>query len=156
MLSTGMVLVEHISVLTYPEAGSGGSRTLERSITRESSRRSLQLRVFLSEVLSNLWARVRYPESLGSVAECSSMSHGAGHVLLFVTGCQAPLSMGFSRQEYWSGLPFPPPGSPASPESQADSLPLCHLESPLMVQAYLEFSILFFWPHLASRRILVL
>ena len=25
-------------------------------------------------------------------------------------GCQAPLSMGFSRQEYWSGLPRPPPG----------------------------------------------
>ena len=24
--------------------------------------------------------------------------------------CKAPLSMGFSRQEYWSGLPFPPPG----------------------------------------------
>ena len=24
--------------------------------------------------------------------------------------CQVPLSMGFSRQEYWSGLPFPPPG----------------------------------------------
>ena len=24
--------------------------------------------------------------------------------------CQAPLSMGFSRQEYWSGLPFPSPG----------------------------------------------
>ena len=24
--------------------------------------------------------------------------------------CQAPLSMGFSRQENWSGLPFPPPG----------------------------------------------
>ena len=45
---------------------------------------------------------------------------------------QAPLSMGFPRQEYWSGLPFPPPGnlpslgiepeSPASPEL-ADSLP---------------------------------
>ena len=35
------------------------------------------------------------------------------HVQLFVTpwtvACQAPLSMGFSRQEYWSGLPFPPP-----------------------------------------------
>ena len=26
--------------------------------------------------------------------------------------CQAPLSMGFSRQEYWSGLPFPSPGDP--------------------------------------------
>ena len=40
---------------------------------------------------------------------------------------QAPLSMGFS-QEYWSGLPFPPPGDlpnpgidPASPALQADS-----------------------------------
>ena len=36
------------------------------------------------------------------------------HVLLFVTpgtvAYQAPLSLGFSRQEYWSGLPFPPPG----------------------------------------------
>ena len=35
------------------------------------------------------------------------------HVLLFVTpwslACQAPLSMEFSRQEYWSGLPCPPP-----------------------------------------------
>ena len=43
---------------------------------------------------------------------------------------QAPLSTGFSRQEYWSGLPFPPPGDlpnpgikPKSPISQADSLP---------------------------------
>ena len=43
---------------------------------------------------------------------------------------QAPLSMGFSRQEYWSGLPFPSPGDlpnpeiePGSPASQADSLP---------------------------------
>ena len=44
--------------------------------------------------------------------------------------CQAPLSVEFSRQEYWSGLPFtssgalPHPGiEPGSPESQADSLP---------------------------------
>ena len=41
----------------------------------------------------------------------------------------APLSMGFSRQEYWSGLPFPSPGDlpdseiePRSPAWQADSL----------------------------------
>ena len=36
------------------------------------------------------------------------------HVRLFVTiwtvACQAPLSMGLSRQEYWSGLPCPSPG----------------------------------------------
>ena len=44
--------------------------------------------------------------------------------------CQAPLSMGFSRQEYWSGLPFPSPGDlpdpgiePKSPALQADDLP---------------------------------
>ena len=43
---------------------------------------------------------------------------------------QAPLSMGFSRQEYWSGLPFPSPGDPpdpgteaGSPALQAESLP---------------------------------
>ena len=48
---------------------------------------------------------------------------------------QAPLSMGFPRQEYWSGLPFPPPGDlagpgikPVSPALQADSLPLSHWE----------------------------
>ena len=28
----------------------------------------------------------------------------------WTAACQAPLSMGFPRQEYWSGLPFPPPG----------------------------------------------
>ena len=30
--------------------------------------------------------------------------------LLLTIACQAPLSMKFSRQEYWSGLPFPTPG----------------------------------------------
>ena len=58
--------------------------------------------------------------------------------------CQVPLSMGFYRQEYWSGFPVPPsedlpdrgikPESPVSPASlawQADSLPLRHLGRPL-------------------------
>jgi len=43
---------------------------------------------------------------------------------------QAPLSMGFSKQEYWSRLPLPTPGNlddprikPGSPAFQADSLP---------------------------------
>ena len=54
--------------------------------------------------------------------------------------CQAHMSMGFSKQEYWSGLLCPPPGdlpnpgikpvSSASPAFQADSLPLSHLGSP--------------------------
>ena len=48
----------------------------------------------------------------------------------WTVACQAPLSMGFSRQEYWSGLPFPSPGGlpnpgiePWSPAFQADSFP---------------------------------
>ena len=54
-------------------------------------------------------------------------------VRLFATpwtvACPAPLSKGFSRQEYWSGLPFPSPGDlpnpgiePGSPAWQADDL----------------------------------
>ena len=31
-------------------------------------------------------------------------------VTLWTVACQAPLSLGFSRQDYWSGLPCPPPG----------------------------------------------
>ena len=34
---------------------------------------------------------------------------------LWTIACQAPLSMGFSRQEYWSGLPCPPPGDLHNP-----------------------------------------
>ena len=50
---------------------------------------------------------------------------------------QAPLSMGFSRQEYWSGLPFLPPEDfpdtgiePTSPAMAGYSLLLSHLENP--------------------------
>ena len=57
-----------------------------------------------------------------------------GHVRLFATpwtvAYQGPLSMGFSRQEYWSALLFPCPGDlpdpgiePMSPALQADALP---------------------------------
>ena len=49
---------------------------------------------------------------------------------------QAPLSMEFSRQEYWSGLPFPTPGDLPNPQIKPVSLgvscigrPLCHLGS---------------------------
>ena len=50
-------------------------------------------------------------------------------VTIWTVAHQAPLSMGFSRQEYWSGLPFPSPGDlphPGiklrSPALQADAL----------------------------------
>ena len=56
----------------------------------------------------------------------------------------APLSMGFSRQEYWNGLPFPSPGDlpspgtePRSPALQADAL----LSEPLVGKCSENFSI---------------
>ena len=66
-------------------------------------------------------------------------------IRLFVTpwtvACQAPLTIGFPRQEYWSRLSFPIPGVLETQGSnvcllhllhwQADSLPPYHLESPL-------------------------
>ena len=61
-------------------------------------------------------------------------------VISWTVARQVPLSMEFSRQEYCSGLPFPPPGdlpnpgieltSSAAPALQVDSLPLCHGGSP--------------------------
>ena len=68
---------------------------------------------------------------------CSVVSDS---VTLWTVARQALLSMGFFRQEYWNGLPFPPPGdlpdpgmkplSPVSSALQADSLLLRHQGSP--------------------------
>ena len=41
---------------------------------------------------------------------------------LWTATCQAPLSMGFSRQEYWSRLPCPPPGDKSDPGIELESL----------------------------------
>ena len=65
------------------------------------------------------------------------------HVQLFVTvALQATLPMGFSRQDYWSGLPCPPPGDlpdpgieSRSPALQEDSLPS---EPPGVINAISE------------------
>ena len=62
--------------------------------------------------------------------------HVPNFAIPWTVALQAPLSMGFPRQEYWSGLPFPPPGDlpnpaikptcPLGPILQADSLPLSY------------------------------
>ena len=58
----------------------------------------------------------------------------------------APLSMGFSRQEYWSGLPFPFPGNipnlgiePRSPELQAGALTSEPPGKPILPSNQLQF-----------------
>ena len=66
-----------------------------------------------------------------SVVAVQSLSRVRLFATLWTVAFQAPLSMGLSRQEYWSGLPFPSPGDlpnqgiePGSPALQAD--PLSH------------------------------
>ena len=70
------------------------------------------------------------------------------HVQLFAVSwtvvCQAPLSMEFSRQQYWSGVTFPPPGdlpnpgiALVSPALAADSLPLAPPGKPLYLLTYI-------------------
>ena len=68
------------------------------------------------------------------------LSHGLLLATPWTVARQAPPSVGFPGQEYWSGLPFPPPGDLPDPGSnlsllcllhgQVDSLPLSHLGSP--------------------------
>ena len=68
----------------------------------------------------------------------------------WIVAYQAPPSMGFSRQECWSGLPFPSPGDlpdpgikPRSPALQAEVLHLSHQGSPYINYiAFLKLSVL--------------
>ena len=57
---------------------------------------------------------------------------------LWTVAHEAPLSMEFPRQEYWSGLPFPSPGDPSDPGIKPVSLALAGefftTESPLIQQ----------------------
>ena len=71
------------------------------------------------------------------VYSAQSLCRVSFFVTLWTVACQAPLSMEFSRQDYWSRLPFPTPGDLSNPgiehtslaslHWQEDSLPLCHL-----------------------------
>ena len=89
------------------------------------------------------------------------------HVKLFATpwtvAHQDPMSLGFSRQEYWTGLPCPPPGDPpnpgiepapnhafCAPTLQADCLPAEPLGKPLLL--VFTYSLIF---HSTLYRILV-
>ena len=94
-------------------------------------------RIFKINYLSVYLRKLEKSEQLNT--KCS-----VAHVQILVTprtvACQAPLSMEFSRQEYWSGMPFPSLGDLPNPEIelmslclpywQADSLSLAPLGKP--------------------------
>ena len=76
------------------------------------------------------------------------------YATLWTVACQALLSMEFSRQEYWSRLPFPTLGNLPDPGSnlcllcflhlKTGYLPLCHLGSPIELPNWLPKILLFF------------
>ena len=74
---------------------------------------------------------------------CVSRSVVSDSVTQWIIALQAPLSMGFSKEEYWSGLPFPflggllnPGMEPRSPALQADSLPSEPPEKSILILNY--------------------
>ena len=77
-----------------------------------------------------------------SITQCVQLFTTAGTVAR-----QVPLSMGFSQEEHWSGLPFPSPGDlpdpgiePGSPALQADTL---LSEPPVLIPILLLLLLLF-------------
>ena len=88
---------------------------------------------------------------------CACVLNHFSHVQLFVTLCtvaqETPLSMGSSRQEYWSGLPCPPPGDLPDPgikfALEAGSLLLSHWGSPPVAEVSFKIKSLT-WPCLSD------
>ena len=100
--------------LTVLESGKSKVKT-GAWLSSDESTLGLQATVFL--LYADLGDRKRALKSLSlfnKITSLSCMLNHFSHVRLFATpwtvACQPPLSMWFSRQEYWSGLLFPPPG----------------------------------------------
>ena len=80
-----------------------------------------------------------------------SLSRVRLYETLWTVAYQVPMSMGFFKQEYWSGLSFPFPGDlpdpwikPGSPTLQADALPSEPPENEAEVDIFLKFSCFFY------------
>ena len=69
------------------------------------------------------------PHALTRVCVLRCFSHVRLCVMPWTIACQAPLSMGFSRQEYWSGLPCPPLGDLPDPGIEPVTLCLQHQQA---------------------------
>ena len=110
---------------------------------------ALQLRVYPGAV--SLGVTAGYCASVGPVTwVLSRFSCVRLCATPWTAACQAPLSMGFSRQGYWSGMPFPPPGDLPDPGIKPVSLRSPVLaggffttgttcEGPLSVCVYVNF-----------------
>ena len=75
---------------------------------------------FMESMASN-WYKIE-PSRPGSLKPCCHFSRVWLSVVLWTVAHQAPMSMGFSRQGHWSGLPFPSPGHLPNPRIKPVSL----------------------------------
>ena len=71
---------------------------------------SMQLIPYVAHKTQNIYYVNLYRKSLLTHACARKLSRVWLFAIPWTVACQAFLSMGFSRQEYWSGLPFPPSG----------------------------------------------
>ena len=142
----------------YVIAGSSASESLLESQTRDTPGLGSHLKIhdMTAGRFSSFWAsELRFPicswpleegqpelhYNLGLPNTCKSLSHVQLFATPWTVARQAPLSMGLSRQEYWSGLPRPLQGMFLTQESnpcllyllhwQGDSLPLVPPGKPL-------------------------
>ena len=100
----------------------------------------------ISLYFGSTFSSLAYSNRVGYQPACTYvLTRALPFVTPWTVAHQAPLSMGFPRQEYWSGLPCPPPGDlpdpgikPKSPALQAGSLPLSHRGSPLKSSSYIN------------------
>ena len=115
----------------HGEARRGGQGPAPRAFGGARPGRHLDLKLLASRTETEQnFCCLKTPVCAQSLQSCPTLSSTMDCSL---PGSSAPLSMGFSRQEYWSGLPCPPPGdlpvpgikptSCVTPALQADSLP---------------------------------
>ena len=91
--------------------------------------------IFQARILE--WVAISFSNAWKWKVKVKSLSHARLLATPWTAAYQAPPSMRFSRQEYWSGLPFPSPGDLLDPgwnscllHWQIGSLPLSHLRCP--------------------------
>ena len=147
MLSSFLYVIFCLVVLSVVEKG-----VVEGFDYNCGSTSSFQFCQFLLHIFSGLLRIIIFPQYeqwkwTRSVMSDSFRPHG-------LVAYQAPPSMGFSRQECWSGLPFPSPGDlpdagikPRSPALQADALPSepHHVASVSVPGNSMCFNVYFIW-----------
>ena len=84
----------------------------------------------------NIRSKIKFLPTSMHACTLSHFSHVQLYVTLWTVACQAPQSMGFSRQEYWSGLPCPPPGNLPNP-----GIELMSVMSPALAGGFFTFPV---------------